>query len=130
MPRSDATRGLAPSADVQQALGRLDLALAGDEAPARADLRLLVKHTLALLATKAPGRSVEVRVPPFGAVQAVAGTRHGRGTPPAVVETDPLTWIAVARGREAFADAVESGRIIASGRRSDLSQLMPVLRDR
>ena len=88
----------------------------------RDDLRAATKHTLALLQVKAPGSSVEVRVPPFAAVQVVAGQRHTRGTPPAVVETDPLTWIALARGRLAWADA----SVRASGERSDLSGLLPL----
>jgi hypothetical protein len=88
----------------------------------RDDLRAATKHTLALLQQKAPGNSVEVRVPPFAAVQVVAGQRHTRGTPPAVVETDPQTWLALARGRLAWADA----RVQASGERSDLSGLLPL----
>lgn len=79
------------------------------------------------LAAQAPGRSVEVRVPPYVAVQAVGGPRHTRGTPPNVVETDPLTWIRVAAGRVPFADAVASGAITASGLRADLSPYLPLL---
>ncbi len=78
------------------------------------------------LAAKAPGRSVEVRVPPWGAVQCVAGTRHTRGTPGAVVETDPVTWVRLAAGTVAFADAVADGRVRAGGERSDLSALLPL----
>ncbi len=85
-----------------------------------------VKRTLALLAAKAPGYSVEVRVPPYGAVQAVEGGRHTRGTPRAVVETDPETWIAVATGELSWSDAIESGRIRASGERTDLSAYLPL----
>jgi uncharacterized protein (TIGR03083 family) len=85
-------------------------------------------RTLAeILAAQAPGRSVEVRVPPYVAVQAVEGPRHTRGTPPNVVETDPLTWIRVAAGRVPFADAVASGAVIASGQRADLSPYLPLL---
>ena len=73
-----------------------------------------------------PGRSVEVRIPPFGAIQCVAGPRHTRGTPPNVVETDPMTWLLVATGGLAWADAVESGRVRASGIRTDLSPYLPV----
>ena len=91
-----------------------------------ADLRLLTKHQLALLVAKAPGGAVEVRVPPYAVAQCVAGTRHTRGTPPAVVETDPATWIALAVGDEAWADAVGQGRVVASGERSDLGVLLPV----
>jgi uncharacterized protein (TIGR03083 family) len=87
-----------------------------------------VTRTLAqLLATQAPGRSVEVRVPPFIAVQAVAGPRHTRGTPPNVVETEPLTWLRLATGRLAFADAVRTGAVRASGTRADLTDHLPLL---
>lgn len=88
----------------------------------REDLRAATKHTLALLQAKAPGRSVEVRVPPFAAVQVIAGHRHVRGNPPAVVETDPETWIALARGRLTWSEA----SVVASGERSDLSSLLPL----
>jgi uncharacterized protein (TIGR03083 family) len=76
-----------------------------------------------ILAAQAPGRSVELRVPPFVAVQAVAGPRHTRGTPPNVVETDPLTWVRLATGRIAWADAP----VQASGQRADLSAHLPLL---
>jgi hypothetical protein len=79
-----------------------------------------------LLEQRAPGRSVEVRVPPFAAVQCVSGARHTRGTPPAVVETDAVTWIALATGELAWADAVHDGRVHASGERSDLSEWLPL----
>ncbi len=92
----------------------------------RAELKALTKHYLALLAAKAPGHSVEVRVPPYGAVQAVEGGRHTRGTPRAVVETDPETWIAVATGELDWADAVADGRVRASGERTDLSPYLPL----
>ena len=91
-----------------------------------ADLRLLTKHLLALLVARAPGAAVEVRVPPYAAAQCVGGTRHTRGTPPAVVETDPATWIALAVGDEVWDQAVGAGRVVASGERSDLSGLLPV----
>ena len=92
----------------------------------QADLRLLTKHLLALLVAKAPGGAVEVRVPPFAVAQCVEGTRHTRGTPPAVVETDPSTWVALAIGDLAWAEAREAGRVRASGERSDLSPLLPL----
>jgi Bacterial SCP ortholog len=91
-----------------------------------ADNRLLVKHYLALLSERSPGNSVEVRVPPYAAVQAVAGVRHTRGTPPAVVELDADTWIALATGRLSWADAEAAGRVNASGQRADLSPLLPL----
>ncbi len=75
----------------------------------------------------APGRSVEVRVPPYGAVQCVDGPRHTRGTPPGVVETDPVTWLALASGRLQWAEALRSGRLRASGERTDLSAILPLI---
>jgi hypothetical protein len=107
---------------VNEALDALDR---GAE-PDRPVLRDAVRALLTELARVAPGRSVEVRVPPFGAIQCVAGPRHTRGTPPNVVETDPLTWLLVATGRLTWADAVSSGRVQASGVRTDLSAHLPV----
>lgn len=91
-----------------------------------ADLRLLVKHYLALLQQRAPGTSVEVRVPPFAAVQVIAGVRHTRGTPPAVVELDADTWICLATGQTDWATAESSDQVRASGERADLSPYLPV----
>jgi hypothetical protein len=85
-----------------------------------------VRYLLQVLADGAPGNSVEVRVPPFGAVQCIAGPGHTRGTPPNVVETDALTWLAIATGGTAWADALEHGRIAASGSRADLSAHLPL----
>ncbi|MCK0118247.1 sterol carrier family protein [Isoptericola sp. S6320L] len=85
-----------------------------------------VRFTLEELADVAPGNAVEVRVPPAGAVQAVEGPRHTRGTPPNVVETDVQTWLALATGRETWAEAVASGRVHASGERADLAALLPL----
>jgi hypothetical protein len=95
-------------------------------ADAASDTKALVKHYLAVLEQRAPGRSVEVRVPPYAAVQVVPGVRHTRGTPPAVVETDADTWLAVATGRTTWAEALESGRVAASGERTDLSPYLPL----
>lgn len=93
----------------------------------RAALATSVRALAEILAAQAPGRSVEVRIPPFVAVQAVAGPRHTRGTPPNVAETDALTWLRVATGRADFAAAVADGRIRASGNRADLAPYLPVL---
>ena len=90
------------------------------------DDRLLTRHFLALLVEKAPGRSVEVRVPPYAAVQAVPGVRHTRGTPPAVVETDAATWLDLATGVLGWTDAVDQGRVMASGERADLTPYLPL----
>ena len=95
--------------------------------PLREALRGGVIHTLGLLEAKAPGRAVEVRVPPFAAVQCVEGPRHTRGTPPNVVETDSVTWIMLAVGRTDWTDAIASGSVRASGLRADVSAYLPLL---
>ena len=112
---------LATQSDVDGALARIA------SGPAtREDLRLLTKHFLAVLEQRAPGRSVEVRVPPYAAVQVIPGVRHTRGTPPAVVETDAETWVALASGRLSWAAADAAGSITASGERADLSAYLPL----
>ena len=94
--------------------------------PDRLAVKVAVKSSLAVLVETAPGHAVEVRVPPYAAVQAIEGTRHRRGTPPAVVECDARTWLSLAAGRLAWADAVADGRVRASGERSDLSAYLPL----
>ena len=99
-----------------------------DRAARRRVTATAVRYTLEELAACAPGRSVEVRVPPFGVTQAVAGTVHRRGTPPSVVETDAPTWLALATGRLSWQDALAGGALQASGERCDLSAYLPVVR--
>ncbi|WP_433266374.1 sterol carrier family protein [Actinosynnema sp. CS-041913] len=96
--------------------------------PERPVLAAAVRLSLRTLEQVAPGRSVEVRVPPFAAVQCVEGPRHTRGTPPNVIETDPRTWLELAVGRVDWAAAVADAKVTASGSRADLSALLPVLR--
>ncbi|MCX5525065.1 maleylpyruvate isomerase family mycothiol-dependent enzyme [Streptomyces bobili] len=79
------------------------------------------------LAVKAPGGSTEVRIPPYAVVQCVEGPRHTRGTPPNVVETDPLTWVRLASGRLTWKRAVEDAKVAASGERADLGELLPLM---
>jgi uncharacterized protein (TIGR03083 family) len=93
----------------------------------RPALAAAVRALAEILAAQAPGRSVEVRIPPFIAVQAIPGPRHTRGTPPNVVETDPTTWLRLATGRQDFGLAVADGTVRASGLRADLSPYLPVL---
>ena len=85
-----------------------------------------VKETLALLTERAPGRAIEVRIPPYSAVQCGEGPTHTRGTPPNTVEMDAQTWLALANGEKSWADAMAAGLISASGIRADLSQLLPL----
>ncbi|MFC7432836.1 MULTISPECIES: sterol carrier family protein [unclassified Agrococcus] len=99
----------------------------GDGA-SRDDRAMAVRYTLQCLADRAPGKSVEVRVPPFGAVQAVEGPGHTRGTPPNVIETDAATWLALATGATTWADAVAGGAVRASGVRATLDGWLPLVR--
>lgn len=99
---------------------------AGQE-PSRDALAGAVTYTLHLLEQRAPGRSVEVRVPPFAAVQAIPGPRHTRGTPPNVIETDPVTWIWLAVGRLSWEQARRQRRVVVSGPRADLEPHLPLL---
>ncbi len=106
--------------------GRAALAVWRADPTSVAARRVAVRFTLEELADVAPGHAVEVRVPPDGAVQAVEGPRHTRGTPPNVVETDPQTWLELATGALAWADAVAAGRVSASGERADLTEHLPL----
>ncbi|MCB5291960.1 sterol carrier family protein [Arthrobacter sp. SO3] len=92
----------------------------------RGTLAMAVRYSLEEVTARAPGNSVEVRVPPFGVTQCVEGPRHTRGTPPNVIECDAATWLAMASGQLSWADAVDAGRVAASGLRADLSGLLPL----
>lgn len=87
-----------------------------------------VRFLLQVLADRYPGGAVEVRVPPYGAVQCIEGLQHTRGTPPNVVETSPEVWLALATGSRGWSDAVEAGAVRASGSRADLTGRLPVWR--
>ena len=92
----------------------------------RDTVALAVRYLLEVLASDFEGHTVEVRVPPWGAVQAIEGPRHTRGTPPNVIETDAETWIALATGSVSWGDAVAKARASASGQRADLSDVLPL----
>lgn len=92
----------------------------------RSARRAAVKQLLAVLAAQAPGHSVELRIPPYAAVQLIAGPRHTRGTPSAVVEMDADTLRALAEGSLTWEEGLGAGRIRASGERSDLRHLFPL----
>lgn len=105
------------------------IALAAWQKTAEADrptVATAVRFALEELAERAPGNSVEVRVPPFGVAQCLPGPRHTRGTPPNVVETDPTTWLLLATGTLQWDQAVTQGRVSASGTRAELAQLLPL----
>ena len=85
-----------------------------------------VRYLLEELAERAPGNSVEVRVPPLGATQCIPGPRHTRGTPPNVVEMSPETWFALATGSLTWQDALAAAKVSASGVRADLADVLPL----
>ncbi|MEZ0074081.1 sterol carrier family protein [Planotetraspora sp. GP83] len=122
-PPFEGPDGAVGDAGARAVLGAYDAGLT----PVRDAARFAVRHLLEELAARAPGRTVEVRVPPYAAVQCVEGPRHTRGTPPNVIETDPRTWLELATGRLEWSDAMAAGRISASGARADLSGYLPLL---
>ena len=116
--------------DVQEGKEALKAWLEGAQPPSdtpvpRTVLATAVRYSLEELTARAPGNSVEVRVPPFGVTQCVEGPRHTRGTPPNVIECDAATWLEMVTGQLAWAEAVTAGRVAASGLRADLSALLP-----
>ncbi len=118
-----AARRRVPVADGEQALTvwRQD----PDAAP-RPVVAAAVRYSLEELGARAPGRSVEVRVPPYGAVQCIEGPRHSRGTPANVVETDATTWLRLVTGQLSWDEAADGGAIRASGQRSVLAPYLPL----
>jgi hypothetical protein len=94
--------------------------------PEAGALRAAARYLLLELERGAPGRSVEVRVPPVAAVQCIAGPRHTRGTPPNVIETDAVTWVRLATGRLSWDEAVRTGTVRASGPRAALTGYLPL----
>ncbi len=117
---------LKPDPEGEASVAVVAAALDAGGEPERTALRSAARHLLRVLERDRPGRSVEVRVVPVAAVQAVAGPRHTRGTPPNVVETDAETWFRLATGRLAWDEAVRSGAVRASGARSDISAFLPL----
>ena len=111
----------------QQSVAVVLRALDGGLAPEPDELRAAARYLLQLLATRHPGRVLEVRIPPVAAVQCLPGPVHTRGTPPNVVETDPVTWVRLATGRLGWADAVGSAAVHASGPRADLGDYLPLV---
>lgn len=106
--------------------GRRAVAEAGADDAAKSVVATAVRYTLQHLGEVAPGHTVEVRVPPYAAIQCIEGPRHTRGTPPNVVETDARTWLALASGELTWADALASGTVHASGSRADLTTVLPL----
>jgi hypothetical protein len=111
-------------------VGEAAVRAAVSESTDRSGVATAVRYLLQLLAERAEGNTVEVRVPPFGAVQAIEGPRHTRGTPPNVIEMDAATWLALATGSAEWNAALAEGKVAASGSRADLSGYLPILRMR
>ena len=99
---------------------------AAPQPPSRTVIATAVRYSLEEVTARAPGNSVEVRVPPYGVTQCVEGPRHTRGTPPNIIETDAETWLSMVTGRLSWADAVAAGKVAASGLRADLSDILPL----
>lgn len=93
----------------------------------RSTMATAVRFLLQIIETNVPGKSVEVRVPPFGAAQCVEGPGHTRGTPPNVIEMDAASWLLLATGRLSWSEGLASGRVHASGVRADLSAFLPLV---
>ena len=128
-----ATRQKADPAKTRQAVWAVSdwLDDGSRQAPDRDALATAVRLTARTLAALAPGASVEVRIPPFAAVQCVPGPRHTRGTPPNVVETDPRTWLLLATGRLPLEDAKAAGAVTLSGSRaSEIGHWLPLVDER
>ncbi|AWB90180.1 sterol carrier family protein [Salinibacterium hongtaonis] len=111
---------------IQTHIGAHAVRQALEGAADRETIATATRYLLQVLTDAAPGPTVEVRVPPFGAVQCVEGPTHTRGTPPNVIEMAPATWIALATGGVSWADALADARVSASGTRADLSALLPL----
>ncbi len=126
-----APRQAADPAQTRDAVRALENWLRDDNcpSPSRADLAAAVRLTARTLAAEAPGASVEVRIPPFVAVQCIAGPPHTRGTPPNVVEADPRTWLLLATGLLRVPDATSTGAVRLSGSRApEIAAWLPVVR--
>lgn len=112
---------------VTAAPGKASSKAAGPEpVPDPTAVRNAVRVTAQAIAERHPGKTVEIRIPPYIAVQAFGGLRHTRGTPPNVIETDARTWLALVTGRRSWADAVADGSLTASGTRADISTVLPL----
>jgi hypothetical protein len=111
----------------QQGLEAVEVWRADPAAASRTTVAAAVRYTLEELAARAPGRTLEVRVPPYGAVQCIEGPAHTRGTPPNVIETDARTWLDLVTGQRSWADAADGGTVRASGQRADLSGFLPLI---
>src|SRR5665647_3985407 len=123
--------GMPPRRRIPQSEGLLALRVwrADPSVAPRTTVARAVRFTLEELESRAPGRTLEVRVPPYGAVQCVEVPRHTRGTPANVIETDARTWLALVTGQSDWGGALAGGAVHASGRRATLAGLLPLMAD-
>jgi hypothetical protein len=129
-PLGMAARERADPAKTRQAVSAIADWLRDESRPApeRDGLATAVRLTARTLAAVAPGGSVEVRIPPFAAVQCISGPRHTRGTPPNVVETDPRTWLLLATGLLRLQEAKATGALTLSGSRAgEIERWLPLI---
>ncbi len=129
MSNSEGVRNPVKPAEGLEALNQAKEKLEKDEIIEKELLKLAVKYSLQLLHRKIPGKSVELRVPPISAVSIVEGKDHKRGTPPAVIEVEPIIWLKIFLGELNWHDAVNQGLILASGANTDLSHHLPMHHD-
>lgn len=125
--RTPVAEGAAALASVRAGVGDGGIGTIDAHGIDRQVLATAVRYLLEELAERHPGRTLEVRVPPYGAAQCVAGPVHRRGTPPNVIETDAHTWLALATGELTWPEALEQARVRASGERADLAGLLPLV---
>ena len=87
------------------------------------EIKIQVKQILKIVEAIAPGRSVELRIPPYAAIQCVEGGSHRRGTPPNVVEMDAQTLLKLSKSPQNWDQLCSAGAISASGTNSNLAEL-------
>ena len=130
-PHSGAGKRSSEPRDIRAAVLRVAYWLGDDTAPEpdRNEIATAVRLTARALAALAPGASVEVRIPPFVAVQCISGPKHTRGTPPNVAESDPRTWLLLVTGLKGVDEAVAEGLLRLSGSRAqEISTWFPLVR--
>jgi len=87
------------------------------------EIKIQVKQILQVIEAIVPGRSVELRIPPYAAIQCIAGSTHRRGTPPNVVEMDAQTLLKLSKSPQNWDQLCSEGKISASGTNSNLAEL-------
>lgn len=99
----------------------------GEAAIAAGNQPTAVRYLLQQIESNSPGGAVELRVPPFGAIQCIGGQDHRRGTPPNVVELSPENFLSLALGESTWDQLVQAGELLASGvMATELRNLFPI----